>query len=176
MCSKWHTTLSELIQRVLCTVEMWCDKLNLSVNPDKTGLVEFTRRRNLPGFFEPHLFGTTLHCSMSVQYLGVIVDLRLVWRAHMDVKVRKAHNLLWACRRAYAVMWGLRPRVVSCMYVSIIRLSVTFAFLLWWPGCQTTSAKKNLSRFQRACLGITEAMCTIPTNAVEVLICLPHWS
>jgi hypothetical protein len=35
---------------------MWCDKLGLLVNTDKTGFVAFTRRRKLPGFFEPLLF------------------------------------------------------------------------------------------------------------------------
>jgi len=94
MCSKWHNTLSGLIQWALCTVEMWCDELDLLVNPNKTGLVEFTRRRKLSGFFEPHLFGTILHYSTLVKYHGVIVNLRLVWREHVDVKVRKAHNLL----------------------------------------------------------------------------------
>jgi hypothetical protein len=94
--------------------------------------------------------------------------------AHGCVKVRKAHNLLWACRRAYGVTWGLRPRVAHWLYVPIIRLSITFASLVWWPGCQMASAKKKLSRVQRlACLGITEAMCTTPTNAVEAFICFP---
>jgi hypothetical protein len=92
----------------------------------------------------------------------------------VDVKVRKAHNLLWTCRRAYGVTWGLRPRVVYWIYVSIIRPSVTFATLVWWPVCQTASAKKKLSRVQRlACLGTTGAMRTNPTNVVETLICLP---
>jgi hypothetical protein len=117
---------------------MWCDKLGLSVNPDKTGLVAFTRRRKHPGFFEPRLFGMTLHCSTSVKYLGVVLDSWLTWREHMDVKVRKAHNLLWACRRAYGVMWGLRPRVVYWIFVSFIRPSITFASLVCglvvrWP-------------------------------------------
>jgi hypothetical protein len=30
----------------------------------------------------------------------------------VDVKMRKAHSLLWACRRACGVKWGLRPKVV----------------------------------------------------------------
>ena len=104
--------LSELIQWVLHAVETWCDELGLSVNPDKTGLVAFTRRKKLPGFFEPRLFGTTLRCSTSVKCLGIILDSRQSWREHMDVKVRKAHNLLWDCRRAYGVTWCLRLRVV----------------------------------------------------------------
>jgi len=92
---------------------------------------------------------------MLVMYLQVILDSRLTWKEHVDVKVRKAQNLLWICRRAYGTAWGLRPRVVHWLYVSIIRPSVTYASLVWWPGCETASAKKKLSRIQRlACLQI----------------------
>ena len=144
------------------------------VNPDKSGLVAFTRRKKLPRSFEPHLFGMTLHRSMSVTYLGVVLDSWLTWREHVDVKVRKAHNLLWACRRAYSVTWDLRLKVVHWLYVFIIRPSITFTSLVWWSGCQTASVKKKLSRVQRfACLGVTGVMRTTPTNVVEALICLP---
>ena len=92
----------------------------------------------------------------------------------MDVKVRKVHNLLWACRRTYGVTYGLILRVVYWIYVSIIGPSVRFASLVWWPGCQTASAKRKLSRIQRlTCFGITGAMCTTPTNAVEALMSPP---
>ena len=167
---KFQNMESGLIQWDLHTVETWCGELGLSVNADKTGLVAFTRRRKLPGFFQPHFFGITLHRSMSVKYLGVILDSQLTWREHVDVKVRKAQNLLWACGRT----WGLGPRVVHWLYVSLIWPSITFTSLVWWPGCQTANAKKKLSRIQRlTCLGITGAMHTTPTSAVKVLICLP---
>jgi len=73
-------------------------------------------------------------------------------------------------------MWGLKPSAVHWLYVAVIRPSVNFASLVWWPGCQTACAKRKLSRVQRsACSGITGAMRTIPINAMEALICLPHW-
>ena len=59
---------------------------------------------------------------------GFTVDLE---GEHVDVKVRKAQNLLWACRRAYGVKWGLGPRVVHWLSFSIIRSSITFASLVW---------------------------------------------
>jgi len=46
-----------------------------------------------------------------------------------------------------------------------------------WPGCQTASAKRNLSSVQRlACFVITGAMRNNPSNAVEEYLCLPHRS
>jgi ADP-ribose pyrophosphatase YjhB (NUDIX family) len=57
---KFPNTVSGIIQWSLHTVETWCDELGLSVNPDKTRLAAFIRRRELPGFFAPHFFGTTL--------------------------------------------------------------------------------------------------------------------
>jgi hypothetical protein len=53
---KFSNTESGLMQWALSTVETWCNKVGLSVNPDKTGLVAFTRKRKLQGFFEPRLF------------------------------------------------------------------------------------------------------------------------
>jgi hypothetical protein len=162
---KFPNTVSGLIQWALCTIKAWCGELGLSVNPDKTGLVAFIRRRKLRGFFE-----MTLHCSMSVKHLGVVLESRLTLKEHMDVKVRKAQNSMLACRRAC----GMTPRVVHWLYVTIIRRPITFASLVWRPGCQMASAKRKLSRSQRlACLGIAGAMRTTPTNAVEALICLP---
>ena len=71
-------------------------------------------------------------------------------------------------------MWGLRPKVVHWLYISTIRLSITFASLVWWPSCQTANAKKRLSSIQKlACLGITAVMCTTPTGAMEALTGLP---
>jgi len=50
---KFPNTLSGLMKLALLTVETWCNKVGLSVNPDNTRFIAFTRKRKLPGFFEP---------------------------------------------------------------------------------------------------------------------------
>jgi ribonuclease HI len=91
----------------------------------------------------------------------------------VDAKVRKAQNLLWACRRACGGAWGLSPRVALWLSVSVITPTVTFASLVLWPSCQAARVKKKLSSIQRlACLGITGTMRTTPTGAMEALLCL----
>ena len=96
---------------VLHTLETWCDKVDLSVKLNKTELV-FTRRRKLSGFLQLHFLGVTLLHSILVKYLWIALDSQLTWREHVDVKVRKAHSLMWACRRACGATWCLRPKVV----------------------------------------------------------------
>ena len=100
---KIPNTALGLKQWALHTVEMWCDEVRMSVNPDKNRLVVFTRRKKFPGFFEPHFSGVTLCCCMPVKYLGLVLNSRLTWREYVDIKMRKAYNLLWACRRACGV-------------------------------------------------------------------------
>jgi hypothetical protein len=116
----------------------------------------------------------TLQCSGSTKYLEVILDARLAWKEHVDAKVRKASNMMWACRRARGRRWGLRPRAFYWLYASVVRPPITCASLVWWPGCETARAQQQQSSVQRlACLGITGVLHTTPTNVVEALIGLP---
>jgi len=69
---------------------------------------------------------------------------------------------------------GLRPKEVYWLYVSIIQPSITLASLVWWPGCQMTSARTRLSRIQRlACLVIKGAMHTTAAGAMDAPTCPP---
>ena len=174
MVGKFPNTVLGLMQWALSSVEIWCNEVRLLVNPNKTGLVAFTRKGKLQGFFEPQIFGVKLSLLRSVKYLGVIPDYRLTWREHVVVKLRKAHNLLWACRRTCGAGWGLGPKVVHWLYVAIVWPTIFFASLVWWPGSQMASAKKMLTIVQRlASLGIMGVIRTTPTGAMEVFVSLP---
>jgi len=74
---KFPNTVSGLMQWAFSTVEIWCNEVGLSVNPDKTGLVAFTRKRKLRGFFEPQLFGVKSLWVGQVSgcYSGFSIDL-----------------------------------------------------------------------------------------------------
>ena len=64
---KFPNTVLGLMQE---TIASWCSKIGFLVNPDKTELIVFTRKRNIFGFFESLFFGATLDNSMLVKYLG----------------------------------------------------------------------------------------------------------
>jgi hypothetical protein len=74
---KFLDTVLGLIQWALRTMKTWCDKVGSLVYPDKTRLIVFKRKGELPGFSELHYFRVTLRHSMLVKDLGVVLDYRL---------------------------------------------------------------------------------------------------
>jgi hypothetical protein len=66
-----------------------------------------------------------------------VLDFQLTRREHLDIKEERSQSAA-----------GLRPRADHWLYISIIRPSITFAFLVWWPGCRMACAKNKPNRIQ----------------------------
>jgi hypothetical protein len=45
ICRKLPNTVSEILQEALSMVRQWCDRTQLSINPQKMVIVPFTRKR-----------------------------------------------------------------------------------------------------------------------------------
>jgi hypothetical protein len=71
---KFLHTVSEALQTALCTAQQWCKRTNLSINPNKTVIIPFTRKRDIMGLKEPILFNNTIQLSCEVKYLGPTLD------------------------------------------------------------------------------------------------------
>jgi len=68
-------TVCEVMQAALNRVKRWCEDHGLSVNPNKTEMVLFTRKRTLPGLIQIVFFGKELERTNKVKHLGVVLDL-----------------------------------------------------------------------------------------------------
>lgn len=166
--------LGGLLTEALLEVERWCLAEGLNVNPQKADLVIFTRKRKLGPLPEIYLAGKVLPYKGSTKYLGIILDTKLTWNEHIANRTKKATCALWACRRAFGCTWGLQPGILHWMYTAIVRPIITYGAIVWWPRSTKASTRTQLDRVQRlACLGITGAMRTAPTRAIEVLTGLP---
>ncbi len=160
-----------IMQRALIIVQEWCTEQSLSVNPQKTEMVLFTKKRKFEGFRAPYLYGVQLHLSKEAKYLGVILDSKLLWNSHLEQKCRKATAAFWQCRRAVGRTWGLTPRITHWIYTVCIRPMLVYGSIVWWTRGTLATAQEQLSRVQRlACMGITGAMRTTPTAAMEAFL------
>ena len=168
------SVMCEIAQRILKGIESWCKQRDLSVHPDKTIMVLFTKKRILDGLIPITFYGKELQFSPQVKYLGVWLDSKLNWKKHVDTKVEKALVAFYQVKRAVGKTWGLSPRIVHWLYVTVIRPVITYAAVVWWKRTELCTVIKQLEHLQRiACLYITGAMRTTPTAAIELLLGLP---
>lgn len=81
---KFIETVSERMQIAIRILEKWVKGCDLSVNPTKTEVVLFTRRRRIPEYRLPILGGSRLILTGEVKYLGVILDSKLTWKRNIE--------------------------------------------------------------------------------------------
>ena len=161
----------EVMRSAFQIVEKWCDDHHLSVNPKKTELILFTNKRKLPELQLPKLFNTKLSLSTQVKYLGVTLDCKLNWASHIDIKTKKACIAFCQCRRLVGKKWGLNPKITLWLYTTVIRPSLTYGSVVWWPRTQLTTVKTKLQSLQRlASVAATGCMRTTPSAALEYLL------
>ncbi|MCP3666940.1 MAG: hypothetical protein GY696_31350 [Gammaproteobacteria bacterium] len=160
-----------IMQQALATVQQWCEEQGLSVNPQKTEMVLFTHKRKIQDFRAPRLYGAQLQLTSKAKYLGVVLDSKLLWNCHVEQKCKKAIAAFWQCRRAVGRTWGLSPRITHWIYTAVIRPMIVYGAVVWWVRGALVTVRGQLGRVQRmACLGITGAMRSTPTAALEALL------
>jgi hypothetical protein len=93
---KFPSTVSEVLQNALKRLEDWFNRTKLSVNPNKTSTVPFTRLRNKGPIKEAFMFGSRMRLLTQVKYLGLILDKGLICNQHVQHTVNKAHRAFWA--------------------------------------------------------------------------------
>ena len=151
----------------------WCRKANLNINPRKTGVVPFTRRRK-HGLTNPVMDGITIEFSEETKYLGVILDKKLSWNSQIKRVKDRAITALMTCRGIVGQRWGLKPAMMRWIYTMVVRPMVTYASFVWWPRAELATASAELQKVQRlACLLTTGAMKSAPTIALEAMLDLP---
>lgn len=146
----------------------------MTVNPSKTQLVAFTKKKKLYPPIEVSIFGEKIELTDEAKYMGVVLDSKLTWKPHVEKISNKGSNLLWMCRRAVGQKWGLKPKVAHWLYVTVVRPALTYASVVWWRRTEVFTSAALLSKVQRqALLLITGAMNTTPTATMEALLQLP---
>jgi hypothetical protein len=83
-------------------------------------------------------------------YLGVILDNGLTWKKQLDKVIDKAYKAFWTCRGTFGKTWELKPKVVYRIYTVMVRPTVTYAAITWWPRVKLKTSKAKLCKLQRS--------------------------
>lgn len=166
---KFIPVIFDRMQEALRTVETFTNSVGLSVNPSKVGALLFTKSRN-PRVQPLRLFGKDIALVNEFKFLGLTFDNKLNWNSHINQRIRKACMAFGQCRRAIGKKWGLSPKSVHWLYTSVVRPLLSYGALAWWHRARLKVNNDGFNHLQRlALLGMTGAMSTTPTAALECL-------
>ena len=122
----------------------------------------FTTKTKIPNFNLLKLNEVEIILHHKSMYLGIIQDTKLISKINIAERVKKAYistplaNVCWIQR---------------CIYAAIVRPTLLYSSLEWWPAFSKKNNCLNLSRVQEsACIGATGALRTTPTYAMNVLL------
>jgi hypothetical protein len=161
------------MQSALRYIIGWCKQNGLSINPAKTIVIPFTRRRKL-SLKNPVVSGVKIEFSKETKYLGVVLDSKLLWNSHTKRVKEKAIKAFMACRGIVGQRWVLRPAMMRWIYTMVVRPMMSYAAFVWWQISEQTTASAELQNVQRlACLLTTGAMKSAPTIVLEAMLDLP---
>lgn len=167
------------IQQIFRMIEIWCNKVQLKINPSKVNLVIFTNKRLLQGYKNPILYGMEIKPSESMKYLGVHLDSKLNFNQHIRQIATKTNGILHVCRQLIGRKWGLSPRHALWLYTSILRPMMCYAANVWYEKCgnmragRLTTVDPLQKIHRRALLLVTGAFKTTATDALEATLDLP---
>lgn len=89
--------LKDRMNNALQIVQNLCMAKSLSVNPEKTSAIVFTRK------YKPikplRLWGQKLNNNSLVKYLEVYLDFKLRWKEYFENKGKKLHISMWASKK-----------------------------------------------------------------------------
>jgi ribonuclease HI len=118
--------------------------------------------------------GRLLEWQKTAKYLGVTLDDKLNWSAHIAAKIKKAKKQLFLYRQIVGQQFGPEPRYMKWMYTGIIRPSLCYGALVWWRVAAKTGNHKKLSQLNRLAIMTWGSMRrSSPTSGLEIMSGIP---
>lgn len=113
-------------------------------NPQKCKILSVSSKS--PILFNYNINGINLERVQQMKDLGVMVDSRLNWNAHIVNTVSKANRVLWLLKRALG--YNAPPTVCKQLFISFVRSTLEYCPQVW--GGTTKGNIATLERVQRS--------------------------
>jgi hypothetical protein len=135
-----------LLQKDLNSVSHWCDLNGMQLNVAKCFHVKFTRRHNnIDSAY--YLNGAKIQEVDHINDLGVIIDKKLTFGAHLENIIKKASNMLGFIIRISKGFRKLQTR--RLLYNSLVLSILEYCSVVWRPhyACHSLRLERIQKRY-----------------------------
>lgn len=147
-----------------------CMGLNLSTSKTKICVFSKGRRRNTINLKIND--GLSINIVENIKYLGMWLDRSLLWNKHINEIAEKSFKFLNILKVLAGSGWGVHPKHLRSLYISLIRSRLDFGCFLYDHSANVHVIK--LDRMQNKALRIIGGFIkSTPIHVMESELCLP---
>lgn len=169
-----HKNLSYCESQLQISLNEFTTMLNdigLQLSPNKSKICIFSRGRRRKEV-KLYIGNSLIPTEVTVRYLGLWLDTSLRWSKHVNEISEKSSKFLNLLKVLAGSGWGIHPKHLRTIYISLVRSRVDFGCFLY-----DNSAKSNLfklDRIQNQALRIIGGYIkSTPIHVMESELCLP---
>lgn len=119
------------LQHHISLIEKWLINWKIKINVDKTAAVLFHKKKRNSTPPKITMYNTPIVWSNSAKYLGIFLDNKLNWNAHIDYSLSKFRKIKMALIRLIGKYTPLSPYNKVLLYKMIIRPTFTYGCQIW---------------------------------------------
>lgn len=162
---------SNELQLALSNFTTLLDELGLRVSPTKSKVCIFTRAHRGKNI-DLSIDGVPLEVVENVKYLGLLLNRKLKWGPHIDNLRGKIYKFLNLFKMLAGSGWGIHPKYLTKLYVSILRSRIDYASFLFddAPHSHLTKLDQIQNQSMRVIGGFIR---TTPIHVMESELALP---
>jgi Reverse transcriptase (RNA-dependent DNA polymerase)/Endonuclease-reverse transcriptase len=158
-------------QKAAEIIEEWCKENGLSVNPEKSASMVFHRKKTKPKLMAMEMFGGIVPEEKVVKYLGIYIDEKLNWNAHIGHAIEKSKKTCWAARSLITKKFKLNTKLSLWVINQIWEPRLTYGCHIWWKALEKRTVRDRLLSEQGNALCIaTGCMKLTPRPALMAIM------
>jgi len=145
----------DILEKAWGVCETWARTRGMQFAPQKTELMHFTRAR-APIQQRVRIGGAEVSPQVVARFLGVWLDRKLRWSAHLGQIRKRLKTQRFALTRLAASTWGCSLHRARMLYTAVIRSAVAYGAAAYHvPAApKPRGVARSLAREQNRCLRV----------------------
>ncbi|GBN30731.1 hypothetical protein AVEN_233291-1 [Araneus ventricosus] len=124
--------VKNLANKALQTFKTWTDKHKLEISLDKTYYLHINKNRSGPIWYSGIKWGqTNIKRASVIKYLGVLIDDKLNFAAHLSAIKNKSLILHQGLKNVAGTSCGLSKNIRRQLYLTVVEKVILYASAAW---------------------------------------------
>lgn len=136
------------IKRAIETLKENLEQVGLDLQPKKTVIIDFDRKKNCRRDQMINLMGDCVPLSKEAKFLGITFDYRLLFDTQSSIIEEKAMKANAMLRYVNGINKGMEVNTSLMLYKSLVRSTIDYGSFIYFPNDESNSLKIERAQYR----------------------------